>query len=399
MRRLPDRDTLRSALGLGGGKALLRRLRRTSREHPSTPEPADASTQRASADIESLRNTKESVDALITDELSRWVKPRALRDNGDEYRRQVEALLDAAEPGHLTHPMVRCLERNDLSLRSGLSFRALMVAQSEARRAGTFRAGWLLDNKTNAYAFVDELGVRRPKTDRAVHRIGELEPVSPVVIKPVRSTGSRGTYLVFGLDSIRHLRDGTEFSSWQQMLEHARELMSPAATVNPLTDRWMVEEMILEDTAAQRPARDVKFYTFYGEILLISESRRMPDGSQEVRFWDSHGEPTFTGSERHHFFAGADGVPKHEHELVREISTEIPAPFMRIDMLRGEDGLVFGEFTPRPGNFEQLNSTWDRAFGEAWVRAEGNIIADVLGGKSFVTFAKATGTDRPRPVR
>ncbi|MBA0123939.1 hypothetical protein H0B56_00090 [Haloechinothrix sp. YIM 98757] len=359
----------------------------------------DSATERAAegwgavwdeVDIESLRADKESVDASIHATLKRTLHRNAMREADAAYRKKVQELLDIAEPRHMTHLMARELENNDLSLRSSLSFTALMFEQSEARRLGAFRPAWLLDNKTNAYAFVDELGVRRPASDRKTYRFAEIEQAHPVVIKPVRGTGSRGAYAVFAPDRIRHLFDGKELSSWAEMAAHAGKLMAPGAR-RRLPDRWMVEELVLEDGASHRLATDVKFYACYGEVLLVRESRRLPGGTQAVQFWTGAGERTDVGIPDEPL-PEARGATPEQCELVREISRRIPVPFMRIDMLRGEDELVFGEFTPRPGGFEQLNAEWDRAFAEGWVRAEGRIIEDVLTGKDFSAFAKATGT-------
>ncbi|MDV6011072.1 ATP-grasp fold amidoligase family protein [Haloechinothrix sp. LS1_15] len=341
-------------------------------------------------DIDALRASKESVDRQIHDALKRTLYRKAMRQADAEYRAKIRELLALAEPRHMTHLMARELENNDLSLHSGLSFTALMFEQSEARRLGAFRPGWLLDNKTNAYAFVDELGVRRPASDLRTYRFTELEQASPIVIKPVKGTGSRGAYAVTAPDRIRHLYDGTELSSWEEMVEHANHLMSPKRT-RKLADRWMVEELILEDSAAQRLATDVKFYACYGEIVLIRESRRLADGKQAVRFWTADGDEPDVGIDEEPL-PEARGATQEQLAWIAAISREIPVPFMRIDMLRGEDGLVFGEFTPRPGGFEQLNSTWDRIFAEGWIRAEGRIVEDVLAGKDFSAFAKATGT-------
>ncbi|MBA0124301.1 hypothetical protein H0B56_01960 [Haloechinothrix sp. YIM 98757] len=338
--------------------------------------------------IDAMHATRERLDRLTVAELERQLEPRLLATAGDEHRARVRSLLRVTEPRHLTHAMVRRLERNDLSLPSGLSFRSLMLEQSEARRLGVFRPGWLLDNKAKAYAFVDEVGVRRPRCDRVARPFAAIEPAGPIVIKPVRSTGSKGTYLVYAPDHIIHLRDGMELSSWDAMAEHARRLMSHER--RPVPDRWMTEELVLEDSSTLRTATDLKFYAFYGHVLLIRESRRVSGGKQGVRYWTRDNEPARTGVTRGEHLDEARGATQQQLELVESLSREIPVPFMRIDMLRGEDGLVFGEFTPRPGAFELFDETWDRRMAESWVLAEGRIIDDVLGGKDFAAFAKAT---------
>lgn len=339
--------------------------------------------------IEALRACQQQADELIKAELARALDPKALRNGSEEHREQAEALLRFAEPKHLTHPMVRRLERNGLSLHSGLSFRATMLEQSEARRLGIFRPAWKLDNKRAAYEFIDALGVRRPKSDGKIRRIDTLEPDSPLVIKPVRATGSRGVYISYSSDRVTHLRDQRELGSWEKMLAHAGRLMSQERA-NPVPDRWLVEELILEDAAEHRPATDLKFYAFYGEVILVRESRRV-DSGQHVTFWRPDGTIASTGHDRDPVLEQAQGPTPEQLEQVSRISAEIPVPFMRIDMLRGEHELVFGEFTPRPGHFDEFNDEWDRRFGEAWASAEARIMSDVLAGKNFGAFAEAIG--------
>jgi hypothetical protein len=55
----------------------------------------------------------------------------------------------------------------------------------------------------------------------------------------------------------------------------------------------------------------------------------------------------------------------------------MPHPFMRIDTLLGEDDLVFGEFTPRPGQFHRFNAEW-------------RLREDLLEGKRFDAYTAVT---------
>lgn len=56
---------------------------------------------------------------------------------------------------------------------------------------------------------------------------------------------------------------------------------------------------------------------------------------------------------------------------------------MRIDFLKSKNGMVFGEFTPRPGGYEQFNDEIDRWLGEYFLKAEGRLVIDLLNGKNF----------------
>ncbi|MDZ5077003.1 ATP-grasp fold amidoligase family protein [Nesterenkonia sp. HG001] len=332
----------------------------------------------------------ESADALLKSTINSKLSPRALRGVSSGYLRdEVQPLLDQAGPQHVTHNVLRRIERRGLRVPKGISFRAKMLEMSEARKLGVLRPTWALDQKNSAYAFLDGLGVRRPQSDTQTYSFDALPRETPGVIKATKSTGARGCYLLFSESRIVHVRDNETFSSWEDFENHARALMARDDTTNPnpLPDRWMVEELVLEDASAGTAARNLKFYAFYGEILLMQESRREPD--LEVAFWTADNQPTRTGRYEDLVFDGI-GVTSEHLETVSAISRAIPHPFMRIDMLNGQDGIVFGEFTPRPGNFDEFNDHWDRVLGEAWVRAESRILADLLHGRTFGPYLEST---------
>lgn len=301
--------------------------------------------------------------------------------------RQTSAVRGHASPQHVSHTALRRLERNRLSLSRSISFRAKIHEMSESRYLdGVIRPTWRLDSKTRAYEFVDAIGSRRPKSDKRGYSFEDVPKPFPCVLKATRATGSRGCYLMFDEDHMVHVRDGRVFSSVSELAAHARKLMNSRS--NPVRDNWMWEEMILEDTQARKPARDLKFYAFYGEVVIMRESDRV-DGETKVAFWDAESVQQEMGHEQHYDFERVGFTPD-EAKIVSDISLQIPYPYARIDMLRGEAGLVVGEFTPRPGNFDEFNDKWDRILGEAWVRAESRLMSDLLQGKSFQPFLEAT---------
>ena len=83
----------------------------------------------------------------------------------------------------------------------------------------------------------------------------------------------------------------------------------------------------------------------------------------------------------------------------------MPVPYMRIDFLRGEYRFAFGEFTPRPGDFEGFNEATDRMLGELYLDAETRLHADLLDGRRFPVFmdwlapfrTPVASTDGPGP--
>ena len=336
--------------------------------------------------VQSAIRSVQSADRLMKAAIAYSFDPAVIRTKTPRQLAQDTRLLRRSiRPNQLTHNVLRRVERNGLSIQNSVSFATQMHEMSEARRLGTLRPSWKLDVKNNAYSFVDALGVRRPHSDRAAHEWDQISFEFPSVVKATRATGSRGCYLLYSPDRIVHVRDGRVFDSVDALSKHAQNLMSRGS--NRLPDRWMVEELILEDSEVHRPARDLKFYSFYGEIALVRESRR--DGELKVAYWDRESNPIVTGRYEDVWFEGV-GFSKEDAALVSEISRSIPHPFMRIDMLKGEDELVFGEFTPRPGSFDEFNSKWDRLLGEAWVRAESRLLEDLLRGKRFGAFLDST---------
>lgn len=328
-----------------------------------------------------------SSEDLLAARLATKLSPKMAKEATRRYlQEEVQPLLDAASPFHITHNVLRRIERKGLTVRRGLSFRANMMEMSESRKLEVLRPSWVLDGKNTAYAFLDAMGVRRPHSDDRAYKFSEITPKFPAVVKATRATGARGCYLAYNPARIVHVRDNQQFSSWNELSEHAHSLTKTSAG-NRMPDSWMVEELVLENIEREIAARDLKFYCFYGEIVFVRESVR--GGNPKVRFYTTDNEPVDTGRDEDLDFSPR-GVSPDQVELVTRISKEIPHPFMRIDMLTGEAELVFGEFTPRPGNFDQFSAEWDRRMGEAWARAESRILEDLLRGKKFEAYLTST---------
>lgn len=319
--------------------------------------------------------------------LRNWLRNGKPQAQDGQRRQEVQAVADRIPPHFLTHQLVRDLEKNKIFVGHGLSFHRYMVEESEMRKMKLTSHSWALNRKTTAYRFVDALGVRRPRTEVARTSFERVSWQFPGVLKAESTTGGRGAYLIFAEDEIVHVLDGQRFSSKAEVAEHAHHLMSPD---NPrrLPNRWIMEELVLEDRDERVAARDVKFFCFYGEVLFVLEVIRNGKQSQYA-FTRPDGSSVRPGGWDYTYFDSA-GPTAEGLELATKISKQIPHPFMRIDMLKGEDELVFGEFTPRPGRFHEFSPEWDRRMGEAWARAEDRIQKDLLSGKHFESFLSAT---------
>src|SRR5699024_10295225 len=135
------------------------------------------------------------------------------------------------------------------------------------------------------------------------------------------------------------------------------------------------------------PARDLKFYMFYGKVGVVLEIIRDP----EVRhcWWNGNGERIFTGKYEESLFHGK-GITPEEISMIESLSEEIPAPFVRIDFLTLEKGIVFGEFTPKPGDYDDFNIETDLLLGDYYLDAQARLEADLLQGKQFTAFKRLT---------
>jgi hypothetical protein len=92
-----------------------------------------------------------------------------------------------------------------------------------------------------------------------------------------------------------------------------------------------------------------------------------------------------TGKYDEDLFKG-QGAIQSELDLASDISLKIPAPFIRIDFLRSDNGLVFGEFTPKPGNYDDFDEKTDKWLGDYFLEAQGRLNNDLLYGKDFSAF-------------
>lgn len=337
-----------------------------------------------------LRTASSLDDKILTFAqgfLQSWVPRGKVTDELPDWRAETQAVLDVVSPHHLPHHLVRRIERHDLKITRGLSFKSLMIQESESRRLNLTSPAWLLDGKLAGYQFIDELNIRRPNNDLQTYRFAKLPTMIPAVVKPRQSTGSNGCYLVYSSSSIVHVKDGVQFSSWTEMAAHAESLMNSLNT-RALPDRWFIEELIVEDQRTSTPAKDLKFFCFYDEVVFTLEVRRY-GGQAEYSFRLPDNTPIVPGDWDYDYFEG-DGATLEQLELATQISSQIPHPFCRIDMLKGETELVFGEITPRPGAYHRFYPEWDRTMGEAWARAQNQLQIDLLSGKRFEPLQRAT---------
>ncbi|MGP9677081.1 ATP-grasp fold amidoligase family protein [Halomonas sp. AOP27-A1-41] len=332
------------------------------------------------------------ISDIIEEKSQQFYKYRITRENLDKQRgysaNQLNTLVSLAHPRQISHIMLRHIERRKLSVKRALSFHTIMMQESEERRIGSPVLGWQLDEKTKAYNFADSIGLRRPDCNNQTYTFEEIEkPTKPMVLKPVKSTGSRGVAFFYSENDIVLLRDNKKFFSWEEFSEYTKKyVLKHEDNFQGIRDKWMLEELILEDKERKTPGRDLKFFTFYGKVVFILEIVR----GEKVRhcFWSRDGKRLAdTGQYIDEDWIG-EGVSLSKIESVEAASLKIPVPFMRIDMLKSEGDMVLGEFTPRPGQWDRFSEDYDRWLGEEHVKARSRILLDLIQGKKFTEFSE-----------
>jgi hypothetical protein len=239
---------------------------------------------------------------------------------------------------------------------------------------------WLLNNKIKAYQFLDSLNFRRPKVIDSNVRMESISPGEKIVIKPYNGFSSQGVYLGFKENHVYKIKTGELIDDWATLRSHMKNDLTSGAVKE---DRWIVEELILEEGEDVMPARDLKFYCFYGQAALVLEIVRFPTAS--YCFWDRKKTKMDTGAYLEQSFSGA-GFTDRMLKVAESISLQIPSPFMRIDFHSTGSELVFCEFTPRPGGAWLYSKKIDQLLGDSYLAAEGRLLNDFLAGKKFEAF-------------
>lgn len=286
--------------------------------------------------------------------------------------------------------------------RHAASFRASMTMRT--RRMRTVGRGacpeWMLWNKPEGARFARMMGLHVAR-QQAPCPAAELTPAPGMAIKPESGSESLGVYLIFSEDRIGDVHNNRFFSGYDTLRDHMAEDL---ATGRVHKDLWIAEELMADSRDETGVACDWKFYSFYGDIRLIGRMKRFPQMHQA--WFDTEGRIVPLGfTLENNETEEAPALPEGLLDLVREISREIPAPFIRIDLLETDKGFALGEFTARPRYWHDFARGLDLEFGDAFIQAQARLEEDLMNGKTFRTwkaFAKDspyTETPPPPPVK
>lgn len=272
----------------------------------------------------------------------------------------------------INEPSIRRATRLNIPLPA--SFRVCLTLRSKKKQL--FRLNeWRLNDKRAGLQYARRLGVRTPELLQDDIPFDEIIFKNCTVIKPAFGSASTGVYIIDSAGEIICVKEAKTLPNEESLKKHAYQLIKEGLVSR---DKWLVEELIV-GLDGQGAAADIKCYTFYGRTELVRYIQRIP------RF-----ESSWFGREGNRLDEVDGRLNARIAEAVRladRIGATVPAPFLRIDLLEGEDGEVFGEFTPRPGSYCDHDAETDYRLGVAFLDAEERLLADLLNGKKFPEYA------------
>jgi TupA-like ATPgrasp len=242
--------------------------------------------------------------------------------------------------------------------------------------------------KRAARLFAMKLGMRVPEQfqDGVPHR--DIVIRSPCVVKPLSEDGGVGVHAIVE-------RDGTfvdlfdKEKSYASLDELKARFASLLAQKKVRVDEWLVEELILPPSGSLADSRDLKFFAFYGEIGYVLQIDRWSKERPVRAMFTPEGKAvdvsTFYSIPKQPF---EPTFSQNDIDYISKLSSQLPWPGIRIDVLNGKDGLVFGEFTVNPGAYGGFHDEPDQFLGNLWAKAAGGIHDDLLLGKKFTTYCE-----------
>ncbi|UTR16213.1 teichuronopeptide biosynthesis [Salipaludibacillus sp. LMS25] len=329
--------------------------------------------------IEELVKVKHDKVDLINKALYKSIKLASIEEETIKYF-IYEKILTGLKAEEVPELLLRGMEdRKTVSLSKVSSFKGLLTMRLRRHQLGEKLPEWQLDDKQEAIDFAKKYGFKVSES-LGSYSLNSLPEKKCVAIKPKNGAGSRGVYLVISENKIIDVKRSQQLVNRTEL----RERMNQDLEIEWVRkDEWIMEPIYFYDKEAKEPARDLKFYCFYGKVKLILEVNRYPD----VRYcwWTAEGNRITTGKYENKLMEG-EGFSLEVIQQIEDLSQRIPAPFCRIDFLKSEDELIFGEVTPKPGNYDNFNDKIDNYLGESYLEAEGRLMRDLLKGKTFPEF-------------
>lgn len=295
--------------------------------------------------------------------------------NASSRKREQERVSELLLPSEISETLARRLEESRIYIPA--SFRGELVRRTIKKQCFQLPEWWLNDKAVgSSFALARGLNLPRIVQDRSPMK--NIEFVPGTVIKRLSGSGGAGVYLYLQDSRIINMKTLERMGSVGDLVTDMSSYSRSSRD-----DLWRVEELI--SGRCGELAHDLKFYCFYGVVGLVLEVRRLP--GLAYCWWMDAGSVAAVGKYDRQAFKG-HGPTGEDMATASQLSSLIPAPFLRIDFLAGAEKLYFGEFTPRPGKFHQFNGPTDRKLGDLFIEAEARLERDLIRGHPFYDLFK-----------
>ena len=239
--------------------------------------------------------------------------------------------------------------------------------------------GQQLTHKLKSYSFATSHGVDIPQLFAVWERPEDIDwdkLPDAVVIKSAGGTSGRGVF------PLRRAADRWTTVTTTDTVTSSEivDLLRVRAQDRLVRGPFFAEELLGGGVDNVLP-NDVKIHAFYGEVTHVLLRRvSVHAGSSKgfrVVFPDgTDAGPVVRG------LTHDDSIPIPENlgdlcDAAARLSLGIPRAYVRVDMYDVDGRMVFGEFTPRPGNPMDYGPKLDELFGHSWESAQARMLNDI----------------------
>lgn len=262
-----------------------------------------------------------------------------------------------------------------------------------------------LGSKSLVRTFADLIGVDTPD----IYFTGKVSEApwgqlpKEFVLKPSFASTSIGVML------LRSTTDGNYEDLLKEVVYTEDEILEKCGEIslkfyNDASKGVYIFEELLRDIDGKTPPRDIRFYSFQGEIGMILMEDHMTTDTARAMYFDGNFLPF---SDVHSRYSVAPAVthleeiieaktPKNWRQLLsvaKRISVAVPSAFCRIDLYDTLKGVQLGEITFYPGTFYYRNrKLMSQSEAERLGRLWDSAASRLAGTKSTHAYAQAFTT-------
>lgn len=230
------------------------------------------------------------------------------------------------------------------------------------------------NNKKIDQQFAQSLNIPTPKMMQSECKFKDINFTNSTVIKPSFSCSSKNVFLYFSDKNIVEIKTNHTFDSLE---DFKKEILG-----RNIQSLWQTEALILNED--NKAAHDIKVYMYYGIVGTVLEVKRSDKAYQ--CWYDKDGNVLESERRSQPWFEGT-GFEDKVLKYAKEISLNIPTPFMRIDFYKGVDDYFLGELTPHPGRyFPEYSPDLDYHLGQLFCQAEARLFRDLVRHKCFTKY-------------